>query len=46
MVLAISVPPGRGRQLVKQALFGGHQVKAFGRNVFTEFNQDEKTLNW
>jgi uncharacterized protein len=25
-----------GKQLVKQALFNGHQVKAFGRNVFTE----------
>ncbi len=25
-----------GRQLVKQALFKGHRVKAFGRNVFTE----------
>ena len=25
-----------GKQLVKQALFNGHQVKAYGRNVFTE----------
>ncbi len=25
-----------GKQLVKQALFNGHGVKAFGRNVFTE----------
>ncbi len=25
-----------GKQLVKQALFNGHHVKAFGRNVFTE----------
>lgn len=25
-----------GKQLVKQALFAGHSVKAFGRNVFTE----------
>jgi uncharacterized protein len=33
-----------GRQLVKQALFNGHHVKAFGRNVFTEFNTDEKNL--
>src|SRR5665647_929915 len=24
-----------GKQLVKQALYKGHQVKAFGRNVFT-----------
>ena len=45
MVLAIFGATGQvGRQLVKQALFGGHQVKAFGRNVFTEFNKDEKNL--
>jgi putative NADH-flavin reductase len=25
-----------GKQLVKQALYNGHRVKAFGRNVFTE----------
>jgi putative NADH-flavin reductase len=25
-----------GKQLVKQALYNGHSVKAFGRNVFTE----------
>ena len=25
-----------GKQLVKQALFNGHAVKAYGRNVFTE----------
>ncbi|MEP7144498.1 MAG: SDR family oxidoreductase [Ferruginibacter sp.] len=25
-----------GKQLVKQALYNGHKVKAFGRNVFTE----------
>jgi uncharacterized protein len=25
-----------GKQLVKQALFNGHKVKAYGRNVFTE----------
>lgn len=24
-----------GKQLVKQALFNGHQVRAFGRNIFT-----------
>jgi uncharacterized protein len=33
-----------GKQLVKQALFNGHQVKAFGRNVFTELNMEEKNL--
>jgi uncharacterized protein len=33
-----------GKQLVKQALFNGHHVKAFGRNVFTEFNTEEKNL--
>ena len=32
-----------GKQLVKQALFNGNSVKAFGRNVFTEnFAEDEK----
>lgn len=32
-----------GKQLVKQALYNGHQVKAFGRNVFTEgLPEDEK----
>ena len=32
-----------GKQLVQQALFGGHQVKAFGRNVFTtDYLQPEK----
>ncbi len=33
-----------GKQLVKQALYNGHHVKAFGRNVFTEFNTEEKNL--
>ncbi len=32
-----------GKQLVKQALYKGHHVKAFGRNVFTEdLPEDEK----
>mgnify|MGYP000844855003 CR=1 FL=1 len=32
-----------GRQLVQQALFMGHSVKAFGRNVFTtDFPDDSK----
>ena len=31
-----------GKQLVKQALFNGHTVKAYGRNVFTEeFPKDD-----
>lgn len=34
-----------GKQLVKQALFNGHHVKAFGRNVFTEFETDEENLD-
>ncbi len=33
-----------GKQLVKQALWKGHIVKAFGRNVFTELNIEEKNL--
>jgi uncharacterized protein len=33
-----------GKQLVQQALFKGFTVKAFGRNVFTELNMDEKNL--
>ncbi len=33
-----------GKELVKQALFNGHHVKAFGRNVFTELNMEEKNL--
>lgn len=32
-----------GKQLVQQALFKGHQVKAFGRNVFTtDFLEQDK----
>ena len=32
-----------GKELVKQALFNGDEVKAFGRNVFTEnFTEDKK----
>jgi putative NADH-flavin reductase len=33
-----------GKQLVQQALFRGHTVKAFGRNVFTELSMDEENL--
>ncbi len=33
-----------GKELVKQALFDGHTVKAFGRNVFTEGLPDDKNL--
>ena len=45
MNLAIFGATGQvGKQLVKQALFNGHHVKAFGRNVFTEFNTEEKNL--
>ena len=33
-----------GKQLVQQALFNGHAVKAFGRNVFTELNMEAKNL--
>jgi uncharacterized protein len=33
-----------GKHLVKQALFNGNHVKAFGRNVFTELNMEEKNL--
>ncbi len=33
-----------GKHLVKQALLKGHHVKAFGRNVFTELNMEEKNL--
>jgi putative NADH-flavin reductase len=33
-----------GKQLVQQALFNGHTVKAFGRNVFLEFETDTKNL--
>lgn len=45
MILTIFGATGMvGRQLVKQALWKGHTVKAFGRNVFTELNMDEKNL--
>lgn len=45
MKLAIFGATGQvGKQLVKQALFNGHDVKAFGRNVFTEFSTEEKNL--
>jgi uncharacterized protein len=33
-----------GKQLVKQALLKENHVKAFGRNVFTELNMEEKNL--
>jgi len=33
-----------GKQLVQQALLNGHTVKAFGRNVFTEFETNTKNL--
>lgn len=33
-----------GKQLVQQALFKGHRVKAFGRNVYTELETDTKNL--
>jgi uncharacterized protein len=33
-----------GKQLVQQALFKGYTVKAFGRNVFSEFETDTKNL--
>jgi hypothetical protein len=33
-----------GKQLVQQALFNGNTVKAFGRNVFTEFEKDNTQL--
>lgn len=33
-----------GKQLVQQALLKGHTVKAFGRNVFSEFEPDTKNL--
>jgi putative NADH-flavin reductase len=33
-----------GKQLVQQALHNGHNVKAFGRNVFMEFETDTKNL--
>jgi uncharacterized protein len=33
-----------GKQLVQQALFNGHTVKAFGRNVFTELDMEAENL--
>ena len=33
-----------GKQLVQQALFKGHTVKAFGRNVFSEYEPETKNL--
>lgn len=33
-----------GKELVKQALYNGHEVKAFGRNVFVENLPDNKNL--
>ena len=33
-----------GKRLVQQALFNGHQVKAFGRNVYTTDQPDSKDL--
>ena len=33
-----------GKQLIQQALFKGHSVKAFGRNVFTALDMDTKNL--
>ena len=33
-----------GKQLVQQALFKGHTVKAFGRNVFAELPMEEDNL--
>ena len=34
-----------GKQLVQQALFRSHTVKAFGRNVFTtDFPKDENLI--
>lgn len=34
-----------GHQIVQQALFNGHTVKAFGRNVYTEKFPDDKHLH-
>src|SRR5689334_8853823 len=33
-----------GKEIVKQALYNGNQVKAFGRNVFTENLPEDKNL--
>lgn len=34
-----------GMELVKQALYNGHEVTAFGRNVFTEGFPEDKHLH-
>jgi uncharacterized protein len=45
MVITIFGATGMvGKQLVEQALYRGHIVKAFGRNVFAELPMDEKKL--
>jgi len=33
-----------GQQIVRQALYEGHQVRAFGRNVYTTPFPDDKNL--
>jgi putative NADH-flavin reductase len=35
-----------GKQLVKQALYMGHHVKAYGRNVFTEHLPEDKEIEF
>lgn len=44
MILTIFGSTGQvGKQLVKQALYNGHEVRAFGRNVYTSgFPEDDK----
>ena len=45
MILTIFGATGQtGKQVVKQALYDGHTVKAFGRNVFTAGLPDDKNL--
>ncbi|MBP6432058.1 MAG: SDR family oxidoreductase [Ferruginibacter sp.] len=45
MILTIFGATGMvGKQLVEQALFRGHTVKAFGRNVFSELPMEEDNL--
>jgi putative NADH-flavin reductase len=45
MILTIFGATGMvGQQLVKQALYMGHTVKAFGRNVFTSNFREDKNL--
>lgn len=45
MILTIFGATGMlGKQLVKQALYKGHTVKAFGRNVFTAGLPEEENL--